>query len=192
MIATVRHPADRRWSVSEAEVHSLDRMGRRGMVSQDLCRRLGHPHGVALEQYLQVRTRDRDRAATESRPCRACSLDTFGFSSRQTSLPAVPVVGLFYSAPARGVGRSRGYVCPQAAYRDARGDEAREVKHGFRRVCVALRPGASACGSAEKKPVPSTGIRGSRSCRRKTVVYGRHFLNPHLFPRRPSPLAATR
>jgi len=40
---------------------------------------------------------------------------------------------------------------------DAGGDEAQKVKHSFRRVCVDLRLGASPCGNAEKKPIPSTG-----------------------------------
>jgi hypothetical protein len=67
-------------------------------------------------------------------------------------------------------------TCTQEPHMDARGDEAQEEKHSFRRVCVALRPGASPCGNAEKKPIPSTGIRGSRSRPRKTVVFGGRFL----------------
>ena len=42
-------------------------LARRGVVIQDFCRWLGHSPKVALEHYLQVQTRDFDRAATEIR-----------------------------------------------------------------------------------------------------------------------------
>jgi hypothetical protein len=35
------------------------------------------------------------------------------------------------------------------------------------------------------------GVHGLRYCSKKTVVFGRHFHNPHMFPCRPSPLAET-
>jgi integrase len=49
-------------------------LARRGVVIQDFCRWLGHSPKVALEHYLQVQTRDFDRAATEIRTLPTASL----------------------------------------------------------------------------------------------------------------------
>jgi integrase len=49
-------------------------LARKGVAIQDFCRWLGHSPKVALEHYLQVQTRDFDRAAAEIRTLPTTSL----------------------------------------------------------------------------------------------------------------------
>lgn len=58
---------------------------------------------------------------------------------------------------------------------DAGGDNAREAKCSFRRVCVGLRPGASPCGNAPGRRIPPAGISGSLFRSGITPVFKKHF-----------------
>ena len=49
-------------------------LARMGIEIQNYCRWLGHSPKVALEHYLQVQTRDFDRAATEIRTLPSAAL----------------------------------------------------------------------------------------------------------------------
>ena len=63
-------------------------------------------------------------------------------------------------------------MCTQGANRDARSDRGESRKPRFCRDCERKRPRASPCGKARGRQIPSTGISGSLSFQRKTMVFG--------------------